>query len=450
MRAWLSRAHRQWVFCAKPVGEVVLKPPTTRPDPSPVAPVRLAPESELAASARRSPFLVALRALADWAEEHRPRVVDGRPEPGPAARALRELPAVRPVAHDGDVQDPDMAWVWNTAFDTGLLTMESGRARRTPELGGGDSDPLTLRHWLAVYVALTEFDEDTGHGAQRVAERVLGEFMFELYQCGRAVQPESGIARLAAEVLDDAVTDGLVDATETESLSTLAQPTVRNALGELIRHGAVTRPSAVGVELTALGRWGLNRLLNASGMTAPVLGGHAHAEADELLAALSGYSESERAVEFLGWLAERTEEDAAAGLIAAAARAGTGQRGIAVVLLGRLGPGAEPAVRAGLADPLMWRHCRQWLAGHAIAPVPPLCDTDRAWLVAEAVVGLSHQRGLQDYTRLLDRLIGPRELPLVALLADLDHPDRARALELLFQLHPDPHISVAARHGMRR
>ncbi|TDQ52561.1 hypothetical protein [Actinorugispora endophytica] len=454
VRAWLRRAHRQRAARPGPAREAAREPLPHRWDESPVRPVRLEPESELAALARGTETLAGLYELADWAERHRPAWTGGRPEPDAARAAARGLAVFGGAGH-GDGLGPEALRFWRAAFDAGLVTLVSGRVRRAP--GGAspatDPDPLVLRRWLAVGTAVTAVagtGEDRAradHDGRRVAQRVLDELVFELYQCGRGVHGRSEVARLAAEAISDAVVDGVVPEGRAPGLRAAAEAAAHAALARLVRHGAVVACPGGDVEIGPLGRWGVNRLVNEAGLRAPVLGGYARADAGELVAVLSGYSESERAVELLGWLGARTPEEAAADLLAVAAKADTGRRGMAVAVLRRIGPAAERAVRAGLDDPLTWRHCERWLGERGFDTGRDLTDPDRAWLLVESVVGLSHQRGPQDYVRLIGRLVGEREIPLVALLADLDHPDRARALELLFELHPDPRVSVAARYA---
>ncbi|MFC7330299.1 hypothetical protein [Marinactinospora rubrisoli] len=414
-------------------------------------PVRLPPDAELAATARVSPLLREAWAMRRWAEAHRPRVVGGVLAPDDARAAAAALGLLDDCATSFDGRRPELVRLWSMALDAGLLAI-------VPEPGTGearahvteidDSDTAALRSWLAVYVRASGFAEYCGehdHTGYHVAERVLGELTFELYHSGRAAQLEPRVARLVTDVLADAAMDGLIRDGQRARLRAVAEFAVYRSLAALARHGAVLLHQGGTVELTGLGRWAMNQLLTEAGMTAPVIGDYATADAAELADVLVGYSEADRLAEFVGWLRQRSERQAAAELVAAGGRAGCGRRGMAVALLRRLGRPAEPAVRAGLAEPLMWRHCREWLHDRGFDPVRDLTETDRGWLLADAVAALAEHRGPDDFMRLLGRLVHRRDLGLIARIPATDHPDRDRALRLLFEFHPDPHVSLAVR-----
>src|SRR5690606_42117383 len=56
------------------------------------------------------------------------------------------------------------------------------------------------------------------------------------------------------------------------------------------------------------------------------------------------------------WLARRAPEAAALELIAVASSGHAAQRGTVGTVLEELGPEADPAVRAALDDPMVWRY----------------------------------------------------------------------------------------------
>ncbi|RCV56670.1 hypothetical protein DEF23_01765 [Marinitenerispora sediminis] len=434
--------------------------PLRGPDTTLLPPVRLPREAELAAAARVSPVLREAWALRDWADAHRPRVVGGVLAAADARAAAAALGLLDDCSSAIDGRRPELLRVWSMALDAGLLVLDpapgegprpaSAADRETRARGAevDDSDTAALRRWLAVYVRATGFAEFCGtadHAGHHVAERVIGELTFELYHSGRATGVEAQVALLVSDVLADAALDGLIRDEQRAPLRAVAEFAVYRSLATLARHGAVHLHPGGCVELTALGRWAMNQLLTEAGMTAPVIGDYAGADAAELTDVLVGYGEADRAAEFRGWLRHRSGRQAAAELVAAGGRPGCGRRGMAVALLRRLGRSAEPAVRAGLADALMWRHCAEWLNDRGLDPGRDLTETDRSWLMADAVAALAEHRGPHEYMRLLGRLVHRSDLDLVVRLPHTDHPERERALRLLFEFHPDPHVSLAVR-----
>lgn len=382
-------------------------------------PVRLPGEPELASAARSSGVLADLVDLAA-------RVADGPP-------------------HGEGSAAPAASGHWALAYASGILRTHRPDGPAPAQDGSaGDTHPAVLQSWLGVHVAITELAEyaaEIEDEDRAVAERVLAELLFGLYQGDSPAQVEPEVTRLAVDALEES------DAPDREHtrLRAVVESVVHGALAQLAHHGSLTQHLGGRVELTSLGRWAVNRELNGAGIVAPVLGGYAHASPAVLLDAVSDYPEGERFAEFRTWLGHRSQHDAAAALLAAAGAGGFARRGTAAELLRLLGPAAEPAVRAGLADPLMWRHCCAWLTDRGLPPGRPLTDADRGWLLIDDLLASAGRHGPQDFIRRVERLLTRRDIDLMVGLPHGEHPGRQHALRLVADFHPDRRAAAAAR-----
>ncbi|PSK96847.1 hypothetical protein CLV63_110145 [Murinocardiopsis flavida] len=385
----------------------------------------------------------------------RPVRLPGEPELAGAARdsgVLADLVDLAARVRDSDRAGPPVSvasGIWALAYASGVLRTRRGPDGMTRDEAAdlGDTDAAVLQHWLGVHVAITELAEypaDIEGEGRTVAERVLAALLFGLYQGDSPAQVEPEVARLAVEVLEE----GDTPVHEHTRLRAVVESAVHGALAQLAHHRSLTLHRGGRIELTPLGRWAVNRELNGAGISAPVLGGYANASPAALLDAVAAYPENERFAEFRAWLGRRSQHDAAAALLTAAGAGGFARRGAAADLLRLLGPAAEPAVRAGLADPLMWRHCCAWLTDRGLPPGRPLADADLGWLLIDQLLAAAGRHGPQDFIRRVDRLLTRRDIDLIVGLPNGAHPERRHALRLVADFHPDPRAAEAARTAL--
>ena len=146
--------------------------------------------------------------------------------------------------------------------------------------------------------------------------------------------------------------------------------------------------------LSPLGIWGVHRRLLAQGWHVPVLGGADRGGAIGLLITLAGCDAEDGESEIAAWLVGRTEQQAAAELIAAAAEGSPGLRGAAFAVLDRIGPAAVHEVRAALDQPLLRAHAAVWLHEHG--EQAELGPADRTWLLVDLGAGLLEEADPRD------------------------------------------------------
>ncbi|WP_438310682.1 IS1096 element passenger TnpR family protein [Streptomyces sp. HUAS TT3] len=364
-------------------------------DATVLRPVTLAPREDLVATVRGIPLFDAALRLAAWCHEGR-QVTAGRVlRPALAREAVEELQLWKLAGDDSPFADAvararalkslrsakDVAVLddpWWLAVDGGLITISGGRA------WGGAATDFTgeglLEFWAATMGDLLEEIGETGvldgwHGE-------LGELTAEI---------ADGLAGLLYDASDDAWVDvddlrakarevgddgpefdlfhallaasfrelgegllllGAVEYERGDGDDSAEEPlhTLLNAMvGQELGGGSGTSTAASDrswddkrghrMRLTPLGRYGLRAYLMECGVSAPLLGEYAEADADALLRGLLGYSPAEMRREVEGWLAHRSATDAAVGLLDACAGDGpeaAAKRAVAQLVLADL------------------------------------------------------------------------------------------------------------------
>ncbi|MFD8410892.1 hypothetical protein ACFV2Q_03830 [Streptomyces sp. NPDC059650] len=364
-------------------------------DATVLRPVTLAPWEDLVATVRGIPLFDAALRLAAWCHEGR-QVTAGRVlRPALAREAVEELQLWKLAGDDSPFADAvararalkslrsakDVAVLddpWWLAVDGGLITISGGRA------WGGAATDFTgeglLEFWAATMGDLLEEIGETGvldgwHGE-------LGELTAEI---------ADGLAGLLYDASDDAWVDvddlrakarevgddgpefdlfhallaasfrelgegllllGAVEYERGDGDDSAEEPlhTLLNAMvGQELGGGSGTSTAASDrswddkrghrMRLTPLGRYGLRAYLMECGVSAPLLGEYAEANADALLRGLLGYSPAEMRREVEGWLAHRSATDAAVGLLDACAGDGpeaAAKRAVAQLVLADL------------------------------------------------------------------------------------------------------------------
>jgi hypothetical protein len=144
------------------------------------------------------------------------------------------------------------------------------------------------------------------------------------------------------------------------------------------------------------------------------------------------------------WLVGRSEEQAAAELIAAAATGTPGLRGAAFAVLERIGKGATEEVRGALSEPLLRAHAAVWLHDHG--EPADLGPADRTWLLVDLGAGLLEEADPRDVVaELLPHVAPEAQAEIVAGLWQVQHPAVIDLLTTLSEHHPHPGVARAAR-----
>jgi hypothetical protein len=388
-------------------------------------PVRLAPREELAGAARVAPVLRAARDLGSWAENH-PEVSARQVLDGSDARAAAEALELTP-------DELDAAWQVVAAASEQAAAGDPLSSWGKP-LAGCDAEEL-LREWDVALAALLAAEELDGLATAlyTVGAPVRIDALFDAYSAAAG----SGRDDRRASQQSGSTPDPSEAAALSHALETLAD------LG-VVELGTEETAGGLTVGLSPLGIWGVHRRLLAQGWHVPVLGGADRDGAVGLLMTLASCDAEDGEAEISSWLVGRSEEQAAAELIEAAAEGSPGLRGAAFAVLDRIGKAAVEEVRAALDQPLLRAHAAVWLHEHG--EEAELGPADRTWLLVDLGAGLLEEADARDVVaELLPDVTPEAQAEIVAGLWQVSHPGVIDLLTTLSEHHPDPGVARAAR-----
>lgn len=379
------------------------------PGCSPLPPVRLAPREVLAESALRVPLLTDVRRLVQWMlAGGRTPTLKGRLRVRDAAEATAQLAVAAP------------GLLWELAVHTGLVEVEGAAI-----FDGEDFDPLDT--WAAVVEFLVE--KETGGAV--TGDRSLDEELYGLCDMLYRLQAPVPIP-LVMEYLEEIglPDDGEVDVTEA----------VRG-----LAYCGIAEPSEEILELTALAVWGMREHYTDLGIEAPEAADLTAADAPELIEGLlSGMPTEMAEADIEGWLRSRTPQQAAAEMLGAASGAPSVVRGIAVTIVDRLGPDAEPAVRRCLDEAELRPHAIHWLSTRGLA-APALSQEEVLWMSVD-MLALAISAAEDDPETFAENMAasGP-PAHVIEEMWRVDHPEVVEVLELLGRSLNDQNVAKAAR-----
>ncbi|MCX5183797.1 hypothetical protein [Streptomyces sp. NBC_00268] len=459
---------------------------------SPLPPVRLTSEAELARDALATPLLSRAARLARWAGP------DTRVGAG-GELVEEQLPGAADVL--GLIGDDAAALAgeaWRVAVDTGLLEIvdeEEGTVAAGADLAlltsGAPQDVLGV--WLAALetvladasvpdldglvdtmdgdgeVDLSSLDWDPEAEADFL-DGVLGNLYLLTVSEGGAGEGPVPLPALAASMIvpDDMaeptndvleqVSDammrlddqfrllepvGLVDfqpVDETLMADTDEEPSAAADDTDVTRYGMV--------RLTPLGLYGLRARLLESGLTAPAVGDLADKGADALLDGTATFPPTAAQAETEQWLARREPLAAARELLAAARGGDAGaplRRLHCQQALSLVGLEAEPALREVLDDAELGGLARVWLSEHGAADVPPPSEAMIFWLTIDTIAAQLAAEGNSAELQGLVEGLAQQHGGFFAAAWRVDHPATPDVLEAMGRLHPDKKVAKEAR-----
>ncbi|WP_338695273.1 hypothetical protein V2W30_09500 [Streptomyces sp. Q6] len=463
-------------------------------DSSPLPPVRLPAEAELARDALATPLLSRAVRLARWAGP------DTRVGAG-GELVDEQLPGA--AAELGLSDDEDgvayASEAWRVAVDTGLVDVvdeEAGTVTVGEELGtvtsGGPADVLAL--WLGALDTvladatvpdlddLVDAMEDGGEidfsqldwdpeAEAEFLEGVLGNlYLLTVSEGGAGEGPVPLPALAASMIVPDDMGEPTDDVLEQVSDAMMRlddqfrlldpiglvefQP-VDEALMADIDDQTPAEPfdesdvSRYGmVRLTPLGLYGIRARMLDAGVDAPAVGDLAGKGADVLLDSTSGFPQAAAQAEIEQWLARREPLGAARELLGAARGADAGaplRRLRCQQALSLVGAEAEPALREVLDDPELGGLARVWLAEHGAADVPPPSQDLVFWLTVDTIAAQLSLEGNSDELQALVEGLAAQHSGFFASAWRVEHPATADVLEAMGRLHPDKKVAKEAR-----
>jgi hypothetical protein len=461
-------------------------------DSSPLPPVRLRPEAELAREALSTPLLSRAARLARWAGP------DTRVDAGgglvdeqlPAAAELLELTGDDAAAH--------ASGAWRVAVDAGLVEVtdeEAGTVAAGEDLplltGGSPHDVLAV--WLAALDAVLadatvpDLDDlvdamDAGgeidfskldwdpEGEAAFLDGVLGNlYLLTVTEDGPGDGPVPLPALAASMIVPgdlgeptndmlEQISDAMMRLDDQfrllEPIGLVAyQPVDEALMGDPEEEPAAplddTDVSRYGmVRLTPLGLYGLRSRLLEAGFGAPAVGDLVDKGADALLDGSSGYGPLAARAETEQWLDRREPLAAARELLAAARGSDEGaplRRLRCQQALSLVGAQAEPAVRDVLDDPELGGLARVWLSELGAADVPPPSEDLVYWLTIDTLAAQLAAEGNSEELQALLEGLAQQHSGFFAAAWRVGHPATADVLEAMGRLHPDKRIAKEAR-----
>ncbi|MFC9637229.1 hypothetical protein ACFTZF_01595 [Streptomyces mirabilis] len=459
---------------------------------SPLPPVRLTSEAELARDALATPLLSRAARLARWAGP------DTRVGAG-GELVEEQLPgAAGALGLTGDDAAATASEAWRVAVDTGLVEIvdeEEGAVAAGADLAlltsGAPQDVLGV--WLTALetvladASVPDLDDlvDAVDGGGEIdfssldwdpeaeaefLDGVLGNLYLLTVSEGGAGESPVPLPALAASMIvpDDMgeptndvleqVSDammrlddqfrllepvGLVDfqpVDETLMADTDEESSAAADDADVSRYGMV--------RLTPLGLYGLRARLLESGLTAPAVGDLADKGADALLDGTAAFPPTAARAETEQWLARREPLPAARELLAAARGGDAGaplRRLHCQQALSLVGLEAEPALREVLDDAELGGLARVWLSEHGAADVPPPSEAMIFWLTIDTIAAQLAAEGNSAELQGLVEGLAQQHGSFFAAAWRVDHPATPDVLEAMGRLHPDKKVAKEAR-----
>jgi hypothetical protein len=389
-------------------------------------PVRLAPRDELASAARVAPLLRAAAALSRWAGQHGARYGLKYDPSGTAGLAALSPKATHAASEAVELTPEEASAAWRVVQCAGMSV---------DQVLGSDEPEAVLKIWDDALAAILDTEELDGLATAlyTVGGPVKIDALFDAY-AGAAGGGQSGPVEPGSRPVR-------AGADEASALSAALETLADLGVVELDADDAA---GGLTVELSPLGIWGVHRRLRAQGWHVPVLGGASRDGAVGLLVTLAGCDAEDGEAEITSWLTSRTDGQAAAELISAAAGGSPGLRGAAFAVLDRIGPAATEVVRGALTAPQLRAHAAVWLHEHG--EEAELRPEDRTWLLVDLGVGLLEEADPRDVVaELLPEVPSDAQAEIVAGLWQVQHPGVIGLLTALSDFHPDPAVARAAR-----
>ncbi|MCX4557035.1 hypothetical protein [Streptomyces umbrinus] len=461
-------------------------------DSSPLPPVRLHSEAELARDALATPLLSRAVRLARWAGPDTRVGAGGElvEEQLPAAAAELGLGGGDAAAYASEA--------WRVAVDTGLVEVvdeEEGTVTAGADLAlvlsGAPQDVLGL--WLAALEAvladagvpdLDDIVEAMGEGGEidfseldwdpeaeaEFLDGVLGNlYLLTSSEDGPGDGPVPLPALAASMIVPDDMGEPTNDVLEQVSDAMMRlddqfrllepiglvdfQPVDEALMADADEEPAApvddTDVSRYGmVRLTPLGVYGIRARLLEAGFAAPAVGDLADKGADVLLDSTSAFPPAAAQAETEQWLDRREPLAAARELLAAAKGADAGaplRRLRCQQALSLVGAEASPALRDVLDDAELGGLARVWLTERGASDVPPPSEGMVFWLTVDTIAAQLAAEGNSAELQALVEGLAAQHGGFFAAAWRVDHPATPDVLEAMGRLHPDKRVAKEAR-----
>jgi hypothetical protein len=460
-------------------------------DSSPLPPVRLHSEAELARDALAAPLFSRAARLARWAGPDTRVGVGGELVEEQLPRAAAEL------GLSGDDAAAVAGEAWQVAVDTGLVEIadeEEGTVRAGEDLSlltsGGPRDVLGV--WLGALetvladASVPDLDDLVGamdeggeidfssldwdpEAEAEFLDGVLGNlYLLTVSEEGPGDGPVPLPALAASMIVPDDMGEPTNDVLEQVSDAMMRlddQFRLLEPIGlvdfqpvdEALMADTGEEPAAVDetdvsrygmVRLTPLGLYGMRARLLETGVLAPAVGDLADKGADALLDGTAVFPPAAAQAETEQWLARREPLPAARELLAAARGADGGaplRRLRCQQALSLVGLEAEPALREVLDDAELGGLARVWLSEQGAPDVPAPSEAMVFWLTIDTLAAQLAAEGNSAELQALVEGLAQQHSGFFDTAWRVDHPATPDVLDAMGRLHPDKKVAKEAR-----
>lgn len=476
-------------------------------DSSPLPPVRLHSEAELARDALAAPLVSRAARLARWAGPDTRVGVGGELVQEQLAAAARALGLIEGEAEGeatagAGVEDAlaDAGEAWRVAVDAGLVEVvdeEEGTVTVGEDLAllTSGSPHEVLAVWLGALetvladasvpdlddlvggmdesaeVDFSQLDWDPEAEADFLDGVLANLYLLSVSEAGPTDGPVPLPALAASMVVPSDMGEPTNDVLEQvsdmmmrlddqfrllEPIGLVAYQPVDEALMADIDDSAEGTPtgddtdvSRYGmVRLTPLGLYGVRARLLEAGFEAPAVGDLADKGADALLDGTAAFPETAARAETEQWLTRREPLAAARELLSAARGGDAGaplRRLRCQQALSLVGAGAEPALREVLDDAELGGLARVWLSEQGAPDVPAPSEAMVFWLTIDTVAAqLAAEGNSAELIGLVEGL-AQQHGGFFETAWRVDHPATPDVLEAMGRLHPDKRVAKEAR-----
>jgi hypothetical protein len=460
-------------------------------DSSPLPPVRLHSEAELARDALAAPLFSRAARLARWAGPDTRVGVGGELVEEQLPRAAAEL------GLSGDDAAAVAGEAWQVAVDTGLVEIadeEEGTVRAGEDLSlltsGGPRDVLGV--WLGALetvladASVPDLDDLVGamdeggeidfssldwdpEAEAEFLDGVLGNlYLLTVSEEGPGDGPVPLPALAASMIVPDDMGEPTNDVLEMVSDAMMRlddQFRLLEPIGlvdfqpvdEALMADTGEEPAAVDetdvsrygmVRLTPLGLYGMRARLLETGVLVPAVGDLADKGADALLDGTAVFPPAAAQAETEQWLARREPLPAARELLAAARGADGGaplRRLRCQQALSLVGLEAEPALREVLDDAELGGLARVWLSEQGAPDVPAPSEAMVFWLTIDTLAAQLAAEGNSAELQALVEGLAQQHSGFFDTAWRVDHPATPDVLDAMGRLHPDKKVAKEAR-----
>ncbi|MEW2252046.1 MULTISPECIES: hypothetical protein [unclassified Streptomyces] len=460
-------------------------------DSSPLPPVRLRSEAELARDALSTPLLARAAKLARWAGP------GTRVDAGGALVEEQLAGAAEALGLTGDDAAAYASEAWRVAVDTGLVEItdeEAGTVAAGQDLALLTGSPQeVLGVWLGALetvvadasvpdlddlvdaleeggeVDFSQLDWDPEAEAAFLDGVLANLYLLTVSEDGPGDGPVPLPALAASMIVPgdmgeptndmlEQVSDAMMRLDDQFRLLEPAGLVDYQPVDEALMADADEEPAAPVddtdvsrygmVRLTPLGLYGLRARLLEAGFTAPVVGELADKGADALLDGTALYGPHAARAETEQWLARREPLAAARELLSAARGSDAGaplRRLRCQEALSLVGTAAEPALREVLDDPELGGLARVWLTEHGAQDVPAPSPDLIFWLTIDTLAAQLAAEGNSEELQGLVEGLAAQHDGFFSAAWRVDHPATADVLEAMGRLHPDKKVAKEAR-----